>query len=184
MPLKIGHCDVDTSSIREEIKPLKAFGADFPVAWIIDCWILITWVQIHLHDTMAEGGHQHPPHKFIKKCKSATFALDGMLYTISKSFFFLDVPLLMALSCLRVNIPLSMALSCFRLDVPLLDVPLLMALSCFRVDVPMLMALACFCVDVPLLMALSCFRMDIPPLMAIFCIVSPYSFYVVLIMHF
>ena len=165
--------------IREEIKPLKAFGADFPVTWIIDCWILITWVQIHLHDTMAEGGHQHPPHKFIKKCKSATFALDGMLYTISKSFFLLDVPLLMALSCLRVTVPLSMALSCFRLDVPLS-----MVLSCFRVDVPLLMALSCFRVDVPLLMALSCFRVDIPPLMAIFCICSPYSFYVVFIMHF
>ena len=54
---------------------------------------------------MAEGGHQHPPHKFIKKCKSATFALDGMLYTISKSLFLLDVPLLMTLSCFRVDVP-------------------------------------------------------------------------------
>ncbi|KAK7494458.1 hypothetical protein BaRGS_00014350 [Batillaria attramentaria] len=29
-------------------------------------------------------GPHYPPKKFIKKCKSATFALDGMLYTISK----------------------------------------------------------------------------------------------------
>lgn len=26
----------------------------------------------------------HPPNRYIKKCKSATFALDGMLYTIRK----------------------------------------------------------------------------------------------------
>lgn len=30
------------------------------------------------------AGGKHPPNKYIKKCKSATFSLDGMMYTIGE----------------------------------------------------------------------------------------------------